>query len=133
MQTTKFLFSAKRMSLTYGDLPEFEVFEECWAGDIGPFDVTCPYRITNCPRVGNQEYFTPGELYDALECATRSFHNGSDDAGEWASAVLSTFGIEWVWGTSDQRKEGTDIVADDVECNCDVSGPVQCDMHGPRE
>jgi hypothetical protein len=93
MQTTTFLFTATRMRLTYGELPRFDVFEACWEGDLGP---DRPYVITNCDRVGNREYRNAGELYTALCEAKRDWAAGDESAGDWVSAVLSTFGIEWV-------------------------------------
>ncbi len=46
--------------------------------------------------------------------------------GEWPDHI----DLPAVEGRGEHKGE---IVADDVECNCDVSGPVQCDIHGPRE
>lgn len=93
MQTTKFLFTAKRMTLTYGELPSPDVFEQCWMGDLGP---ERPYVIKNCDRVGNHTYDTAEELYDDLLQARIDWLAGDESAGDWASAVLSTFGVEWV-------------------------------------
>jgi hypothetical protein len=93
MVTTTFLFTAKRMTLTYGELPPLDIFEQCWEGDLGP---DRPYVITNCDRVGNHTYDTADELYNDLENMRIDWLAGDESAGDWASAVLSTFGIEWV-------------------------------------
>ncbi len=109
MQTTRFLFSARRFSLTYGQLPSRAVFEECFDGDVGPDRL---YQVRGCSRVGAQDY-TCAQLWAELVKAVDDWsganldqgpedHTSQDEydaanlAGQWAADVLSTFGIEWV-------------------------------------
>lgn len=101
MQTTRFTFSARRFSLTYGTLPSLEIFRECWLGDVGP---TRSYSVRNCKLVGDVDYTSPEELYVQLETFVAALDayqgwevdEGQCPEGDWCSAVLSTFGIEWV-------------------------------------
>ena len=90
--------SAMRMRLTYGELPTREQFEDAFEGDLGPDGV---YQVRNCKRVGNQD-FTCAGLFDEVTKATHAWQWGEmadepfEQAGDWASAVLQTLGIEWV-------------------------------------
>jgi hypothetical protein len=103
--------SAIRMHLTYGVLPTREQFEDAFEGDLGSDGV---YQIRNCKRVGNSN-FTCAELWAELNDAVNESQAGTcegewaddnrsyeqiqadeDAAGDWASAVLQTLGIEWV-------------------------------------
>lgn len=103
--------SAMRMRLTYGVLPTREQFDDAFEGDLGPDGV---YRVRNCKRVGNRD-FTCATLWAEVNDATNELSaetcegewaddNRSADeiqldaeqAGDWASAVLQTLGIEWV-------------------------------------
>lgn len=78
-------------SMTYGNLPSKAEFEKA-------FDKEVPsgkYRFGNDERFGNDSV-TSNELYKELETAVEEYEDGDDAAGDWASAVLSTLGFEWV-------------------------------------
>jgi hypothetical protein len=93
VETTRFLFNAKRMTLTYGELPPYEVFEQAWEGDLGP---DRRFEVRNCKRFGN-ESFDCKEMWAELNQCVREWENdGPDEAGDWASCVLETLGFEWV-------------------------------------
>lgn len=76
---------------TFGVLPPYDDFWDAFEDTVG----SMYYRIRNDHRVGDTD-FTPRELYAELRSAVRDFENGDDEAGSWASAVLSTLGFEWV-------------------------------------
>jgi len=85
------------MRLTYGVLPTYDEFVDAFAGDLGEGGV---YQIRNCKRCGNVD-LTCDELWEYLNGAVAEFHDAQCDdtqewAGDWASAVLQTLGIEWV-------------------------------------
>jgi hypothetical protein len=83
------------MTLTYGELPKLEDFEAMWEGDVGP---ERGFEVRNCKRVGNRTFRTARELYSELELAVEEWGGETpyDAAGDWASAILSVFGVEWV-------------------------------------
>lgn len=86
----------QRISFTYGVLPPRDLFTY-------RFERVCPegkYDIRNCRRVGSAT-FTEPELWQEVETAASEFTRAEDDAagdkaGEWASCVLETLGIEWI-------------------------------------
>lgn len=79
--------------MTYGELPSEEAFEDMWMREMGDDH---EYSIRNCDRVGNQSYATAAELYADLTRARDDWAAGDEEAGDWASAVLSTLGVLWV-------------------------------------
>lgn len=82
-------------TFTYGVLPLFEAFEAA-------FDAACPdgsFSVSNDPYMGNAE-FTCSKLYDKLQACVDEYHDDEcdegDDAGNFASDVMSHLGFEWV-------------------------------------
>lgn len=88
----------RHLSLTFGVLPSREKFNECWDKTM---DGKSTFQFGNDERVGN-DALTQDELWDELGRAVsdmtdeNSTVHGAEDAGSWASAVLSVLGIEWV-------------------------------------
>lgn len=81
-----------RNSMTYGTLPNRNEF-------IAAFDEVCAdtgrFEVRRDPFHGDHDFTSEG-LWAALKLAVSDFENGRDAAGEWASAVLSVLGFEWV-------------------------------------
>lgn len=80
------------MSMTFGFLPRYEDFCQAWSQVIPGDDL---FSFGNDPRMGTDE-LTQDELWDELNKATEEYLDGDDEAGDWASAVLSCLKIEWV-------------------------------------
>lgn len=89
--------SAMRQTLTWGNLPSWEVFKDAYEADLGDNS----YEIRNCRELdavypdGNVD-FTCNELWDFLhQCESHDFdtnHELSDIVG----GILLTLGFEWV-------------------------------------
>lgn len=76
---------------TYGVLPDWEEFSSRYSDVCGDGE----FSGTNDPYLGNYS-FTESELHDQLEAAVSEWEDGDDMAGDWASAVMTVLGIEWV-------------------------------------
>lgn len=85
----------KTKTFTYGRLPLFEDFEKSFEAVCG--DETL--KFSNDPYVGNAE-FTCSKLYDKLQNCVDEYHDDEcdegDDAGNFASCVMSALGYVWV-------------------------------------
>lgn len=82
-------------TLTYGNLPTYDDFATAFESDLdlGPNTL---YHIRNDPYFGSDD-LTCTEIYEQLERARDDWEkNGSEPAGDFASAVLTTLGFEWV-------------------------------------
>lgn len=92
------------ITLTYGQLPEFKVFEQQFNSHCG----SGSFKIENCKRVGTYR-FTCGGLWEELQEAIRDYNTYKivldEDTGEtgkdkeaidWAHNVLYSLGIEWI-------------------------------------
>jgi hypothetical protein len=88
----------RHLSLTFGVLPSREKFNECWDKTM---DGKSTFQFGNDERVGN-DALTQDELWDELGRAVSDMGDENstegfvEDSGQWASAVLSVLGIEWV-------------------------------------
>lgn len=80
-----------KVSLTYGQMPSWEVFEKAFREEVP----SGWYRFGNDERQGNSS-LTVGQLWTELADAIFDWEDGNDHAGDWASCVLSTLGIEWI-------------------------------------
>jgi hypothetical protein len=81
-----------RQQLTYGVLPSYEDFEEAFDAEVP----NSTYQIRN-DRGGADGDYTARQLYSLVKEQTELFNeDGDDEAGDFASAVLSTLGYEWI-------------------------------------
>lgn len=78
-------------SMTYGILPSYDMYSEAFDKVVDGFY----YKIRNDKRVGNVN-LTKRELWMLLSEAVADWNDGDEDAGDWASVVLSTLGFEWI-------------------------------------
>ena len=83
-------------TFTYGHLPTYPAFEYAFLNEFVkyPYD-NHTYAIRNDPYYGSGD-LTCSDLYDALEVAVAKWESGNDAAGQFASSVLMTLGLEWV-------------------------------------
>ena len=80
----------KMKSMTYGKLPSQSEFDKAFDTEVDD-----DYSFKNDPRVGNDE-LNASQLWKELKKATKEWEGGDDEAGDWASSVLSTLGFEWI-------------------------------------
>lgn len=84
-------------SLSYGVLPSESAFlaavnsEQC--GHVRSIDGT--FSFGNCKRLGTVE-LSAFDLWVEVKVAAFEWHEGNEEAGDWASCVLSVLGFEWV-------------------------------------
>jgi hypothetical protein len=79
------------ISMTYGVLPSKEAFEAAYQAELGDSG----FRFGNDKRVGDC-VLSCYELWDELVKAKNEFEFGNDEAGDWASCVLSCLHFEWI-------------------------------------
>lgn len=90
--------------MTYGVLPSQDDFIAAFIEDEECEDGTCTFG--NDPRVGNCD-LTANELWDELSEAHEEYSTGKknstelsekeiEEAGDWCSMVLYSFGFEWI-------------------------------------
>jgi hypothetical protein len=89
------------ISLTYGVLPRYEDFEAAFEEDLGSDTYSYELKGTDADvaeEVGIPEEgeFRPRQLYAVLVKLTDAFQDGYDEAGDVASGILTTLGIEWI-------------------------------------
>lgn len=78
-------------SMTFGQLPSEDEFQAA-------FDKHCPlgtFAFSRDKRVGDDD-LTASRLWGELTLAVEQFEKGDEEAGSWASAVLSMLGFEWI-------------------------------------
>jgi hypothetical protein len=87
------------ISFTYGYLPSKEVFEAQFDASLGEGST---FAFGNDKRIGTDS-LTCDELWIELNQAVAEFEGTAtlpiqkqDDAGDWASVVLSCLNIEWI-------------------------------------
>lgn len=90
-----------RISLTYGVLPRFEDFEAAFEAELGdkPFTYTLrgnDAEVASELGIPDDGAFSPRKLYKVIETLTEALHDGDDDAGDIASSILYSLGIEWI-------------------------------------
>jgi hypothetical protein len=90
-----------KVTLTYGDLPTRQQFDQLW--DEAGLEAT-GFRFTNDPIVGD-ETMTRSELWEKIEWVWNEYADklggmglGDDPEkqGSWLADVLSCLGVEWV-------------------------------------
>lgn len=85
-------------TLTYGVLPTREVIESLapagYRVDLKGADARV-VDLLGLP-VDTTGTWTTGELWDVLVALTQAWGAGVDAAGDLASAILTTLGVEWV-------------------------------------
>ena len=94
-----------QLTLTYGEMPSREQFDEAWdiAIEENPEARSSTFGFGNDKRLGNCQ-LTNNELWDEILKAHDEYNtllNGDTEqdpevVGDWLSTVLSCLGIEWV-------------------------------------
>lgn len=77
--------------LTYGVLPDEATFSSSFEENVQ----SGTYNIQNDKSVGSGQ-FNESELYKLLQDLTKKYEDGDEEAGDTASSILYTLGIEWV-------------------------------------
>lgn len=77
--------------LTYGVLPDEATFSSAFEENVQ----SGTYSIQNDKSVGSGQ-FSEAQLYKLLQDLVKKFEDGDDEAGDTASSILYTLGIEWV-------------------------------------
>jgi len=80
------------ISLTYGTIPEREVFDRKFNNVSG---LSNTITFTNDERFGT-DTVSVEELWHELLIAITMYNNGNEQAGRWVSDVLFCLGIEWI-------------------------------------
>ena len=76
-------------AVTYGEIPAYPAFREL-------FQAACVhgrYVITNHEHAGE---YRDNQLYALIVQLKAAWENGDERAGEFASNIMETLGIEWV-------------------------------------
>lgn len=83
--------------LTFGILPTQGQFDSQWGkeDEKGGFAQDGKFHFGQDRRVGTCE-LSQGELWEELQKAVAEHEVGSEEAGDWCSAVLGCLSIEWV-------------------------------------
>ncbi len=77
-------------TMTYGELPSYPMFKKHFSqGVLWP-----TYRIDNHKSLDGS--YDVGALYRLVVNLKLRWDNGDEEAGNDASAILGTLGIEWV-------------------------------------
>jgi len=99
--------SAGLHSMTYGELPDERSFRKAFQREVGDRD----YRISGPPaeQAGLAGSYDEDELWELVSSLTEAFNENADwepsrngegldpeEAGDWASSILSTLGFEWI-------------------------------------
>lgn len=78
-----------RHSMTFGELPSYPMFKKHWDAYV----FWPAYVITKHKHEGQ---YTLHELYELVVKLRFQWDNGDEEAGNDASSILETLGIEWV-------------------------------------
>jgi len=92
----------KNPSSIYGTIPSYDTFYTAWMNNVGGDDATFEVRLSasdsraaDGTNFGDGEY-TLDEMYAFVEELVEAYNDGNEGAGDLASSVLQTVGIEWV-------------------------------------
>lgn len=91
---------ARRASMTYGQMPDYDVFYDAFEAEVGTgvrdrYVITAGNSRDKWTRKVEGEY-VPKELYALVRRLTEAWERGDDAAGDLASSILQTLGIEWI-------------------------------------
>lgn len=92
--------SGQTARLTYGHLPTYGTFEEAFDENVpnGRYSISLSRsdsRAADGTSIGDGDY-TSRELYKGLKELVEKWNEGDEDAGDLASSILASIGIEWV-------------------------------------
>jgi len=90
-----------RISMTYGVLPRLEDFEAAFEAELGDKLFTFTFRGSDADVMDDlglpvDGRFTARKLFKIVETLTEALHDGDEDAGDIASSILYSLGIEWI-------------------------------------
>lgn len=96
-----FLGSGPKKSMTYGTIPAETVFEKHFEAHVprGRYDARMGRQDSEAlHRAGarDPDGATCHQLYKIIEQLTAAWEDGDEDAGDLASAIMTTRGFEWI-------------------------------------
>lgn len=85
-----------RASMTYGVLPKRQAFADAFdSATEGRSTYDMVVKGKHPKEVATGDY-TEDQLWEMVKALKRAWENGDEDAGDWASGILTTLGFEWI-------------------------------------